>query len=363
LTVRVGVIGGGLIAQAEHIPYLSALRDRFTIAALAEPSRTVRDALGARYGIPGLHADYRSLIDAGGLDAVVICSPAGAHAEQVLGALDAGLHVFVEKPMCIALADADAIVAARDRTGKVVQVGTMKRHDPAVEAMLDALADASATDLRYVSVVVNDPEFDPFFEPGEVVRGTDVPADVIEATRRGEAEQVEAAVGSGAKEVVQAFSESFLGSMLHDLNVVHAALARMGEPLPAEVVAGDWWDEGRAVYGALRLQNGARCDLTWVQLLATFEYRETIRIMLVEEVHDLEFPSPWLKQHPTEYRRSRREGRTADVRFVNAYDESFARELRRFHESIVDGAPCLTPPEGARLDIDVLTKMFLAAGR
>ena len=362
MTVRVGVVGGGLIAQAEHLPYLAALRDRYSLTALAEPSRTVREALGARYGIAGLHADHRSLIEAGGLDAVVICSPAGTHAEQVLDALDAGLHVFVEKPMCITLADADAIVAARDRTGKVVQVGTMKRHDPAVEAMLDALP-SSADDVRYVSVVVNDPEFDPFFEAGEIVRGSDVPAEVIEATRRGEAEQVAAAVGSGAREVVQAFSESFLGSLLHDLNVVHAALARMSEPLPARVVAGDWWDDGRAVYGALQLANGARCDLAWVQLLATFEYRESIRIMLVDEVHELEFPSPWLKQHPTVYRRSRRAGRAADVRIVSAYDESFARELRRFHASIVDGVPCLTPPEGARLDIDVLTQMFLAANR
>jgi len=360
LTVRVGVIGGGLIAQAEHLPYLSALRDRFTVAAVAEPSLTVREALGARYGIAGLHADYRGLLDPGGLDAVVICSPAGTHAEQVLAALDAGLHVFVEKPMCITVAAADAIVAARDRAGKVVQVGTMKRHDPAVEAMLDALP-STADGIRYVSVVVNDPEFDPFFEPGDVVRGSDVPADVIEATRRGEAEQVEAAVGSGSEDVVRAFSESFLGSLLHDLNVVHAALERMGEPLPAQVVAGDWWDAGRAVYGGLRLANGARCDLAWVQLLATFEYRETIRILLTEEVHELEFPSPWLRQHPTGYRRSRRDGRAADVRLVVGYDESFARELRRFHASIVDGAPCLTPPEGARLDIDVLTQMFLAS--
>ena len=53
LTVRVGVVGGGLVAQAEHLPYLAALRDRFTLAALAEPSRTVREALGARYGIAG----------------------------------------------------------------------------------------------------------------------------------------------------------------------------------------------------------------------------------------------------------------------------------------------------------------------
>src|SRR5262249_20940939 len=199
LTVRVGVVGGGLVAQAEHLPYLSSLRDRFSIAALAEPSRTVGDALASRYAIQGVHADYRSLLDAGGLDAVVVCSPHGTHAEVVLAALDAGLHVFVEKPMCITLADADAIVAARDRAGKVVQVGTMKRYDPAVEALLDALPD-SAAGLCYVSVVVNDPEFDPFFEPGEIVRGADVPREVVDATRREEAEQVEHAVGSGAEE-------------------------------------------------------------------------------------------------------------------------------------------------------------------
>ena len=165
MTVRVGVVGGGLVAQAMHIPNLSALRDRFTLAALAEPSATVREALGARYGIAGLHADYRALLDAGGLDAVVVCSPAGTHAEVVVDALGAGLHVFVEKPMCITLADADAIVAARDQAGRVVQVGTMKRFDPAYEAMLAELPDTAAG-LRYVNVLVNDPEFEPYFEAG-----------------------------------------------------------------------------------------------------------------------------------------------------------------------------------------------------
>ena len=360
MTLRIGVVGAGLVAQAEHIPYLSSLRDRFTIAALAEPSQTVREALGARYGIDDLHAEYRAMLDEGGLDAVVVCSPAGTHAEVVLAALDAGLHVFVEKPMCITLADADAIIAARDRTANVVQVGTMKRYDPAVEAMLASLPD-SATDLRYVSVVVNDAEFEPFFEPGEIVRGNDVPQELIDATRRQEAEQVEQAVGSGDEAVVRAFSESFLGSLLHDLNVVHAMLARLGEPLPAQVVGGDWWNDGRAVYGALRLQNGARVDGAWIQLLDTFEYRETIQFMFAEELHTLEFPSPWLKQNPTIYRRSHRGDRAAKATVVSAYDEAFSRELRHFHACIVDGTPCRTPPEGARLDIDVLTQMFLAA--
>jgi len=360
LTLRVGVVGGGLVAQAMHLHHLAAKPDRFTIAALAEPSRTVREALGARYGIGGLHADYRGLLDARGVDALVVCSPAGTHAEVVLAALDAGVHVFVEKPMCITLRDADAIVAARDTSGLVVQVGTMKRFDPAYEAMLADLPE-SASDLRYVSVVVNDAEFEPFFAADEIVRGADVPQELIDATRQGEADQVEEAVGAGDPDTVRAFSESYLGSMIHDLNLVHGLLERMGEPLPAQVVDGDWWNEGRAVTGALRLANGGRCDNAWIQLLDTFEYRETITLYFADSVRSLLFPSPWQKQRPTVYRRAERRGRSNAAVESTSYDEPFSREFDHFHACVTEGVPSRTPPEQARLDIEVLTAMFRAS--
>jgi predicted dehydrogenase len=225
--------------------------------------------------------------------------------------------------------------------------------------MLAELPD-SAEALRYVSVVVNDPEFEPYFG-SEIVRGEDVPRDLVDATRKGEAEQVEEAVGAGDPDTVRAFSESYLGSLVHDLNVVHALLERMGEPLPAEVVSGDWWNEGRAVTGALRLANGSRADLAWIQLLPTHEYRETITLYFDESVRSLHFPSPWQKQRPTVYRRAeRREGMNAAQEWTS-YEEAFSRELDHFHACVTEGARCLTPPEQARLDIDVLTAMFHAA--
>lgn len=361
MTLRVGVVGGGLVAQAMHLPYLAAKRDRFRLTALAEPSRTVREALGALYGIEGLHAGWQELVERGDLDALVVCSPAGTHAPIVLGALEAGLHVLVEKPMCITLADADAIVAARDGSGLVVQVGTMKRFDPAYERMLDELPE-SADELRYVSVVVNDPEFEPFFAPGDIVRGDDVPADVIEATRQAESDQVRAAVGSDDRDVVRAFSESFLGSAVHDLNVVHGLLERMGEPLPARVVGGDWWNGGRAVTGSVRLANGARWDSAWIQLLDTYEYHEVISLFFADSVRTLVFPSPWQKQRPTVYRRSEARVGANVAEATTGYEEPFSRELDHFHACVVDGLPCRTPPEQARLDIEVLTAMFLACG-
>src|SRR5919108_2036210 len=159
--VRVGVIGCGMVAQAEHLQNLQQLSGRFEIAALADPSALVREAMGARYAVRNVHTDYRPLLE-DDLDAVVISAPAATHAEVTIAALDAGLHVFVEKPLCITLADADRIITARNRAGRVVQVGYMKRFDPAWERMLADIPSSPAS-LRYVRVLCHDPEWVPFF--------------------------------------------------------------------------------------------------------------------------------------------------------------------------------------------------------
>jgi predicted dehydrogenase len=360
--IRIGVVGCGMVAQAMHLPYLSELRDRFELAALADPSRVVREALAARYGVPGVHADHRGLLDRGDLDALLIASPHATHAPVVLAALDAGLHVLVEKPLCISLADADRIIDARDRAGKVVQVGFMKRHDPAYERMLAELP-AGAGSLRYVHVLCHDPEWVPFFAQGDIVKATDVPRAVIAATRRAESGQVEHAVGDGSPAAAFAFSEAYLGSMGHDVNLVHGLLERLGEPLPGRVADAAWWADGRAVTGSVALANGARWDSAWIQLLETREYLETVALCFADSVRRLAFPSPWLKQTPTRYERSEADGLDRAVRVFESHREPFRQQLVHFHDCIRHGAPCKTPPEQARVDMELMTAMFRAAAK
>jgi predicted dehydrogenase len=358
--VRIGVVGCGMVAQAEHLPNLLQLSDRFEIAALADPSRTVREAMAARYSVAGVFDDHRRLLDAGGIDAVIVSAPAATHAQITLDALDAGLHVFVEKPLCITLADANAIVEARQGAGKVVQVGYMKRFDPAWQRMLSELPE-SAAELRYIRVMCHDPEWLPFFAEGDIVKGTDVSREVIEATRNAEAEQVEAAVGTAAPEAVFAFSDAYLGSMVHDVNVVHGLLERLGEPVPGRVVDAAWWNDGRAITGSVRLTNGARWDSAWIQLFDIREYHEQVAFYFGDSLRQLTFPSPWLKQSPTRYERSEADGLDRVVQTYESHRESFVQELVHFHECVVDGAEPRTPPEQARVDIELLTNMFLVA--
>lgn len=358
--VRIGVVGCGMVAQAEHLPYLSELQTRFDLVAVADPSRTVREAVAARYGVPGVHEDFRQLIDAGGLDAVLIASPAATHAEVVLAALSAGLHVFVEKPLCISVADAERIIAARDLAGKVVQVGFMKRYDPAWEQMLAELP-PTAEQLRYLRVTCHDPEWLPFFAPGDIVKGTDVSASLIEATKRAESEQVEEEVGDGSPEAVFAYSDAYLGSMGHDVNAVHGLLEAMGEPLPGRVADAAWWADGRAITGSVVLANGSRWDNAWIQLFGIREYRETIAFYFEDSLRTLEFPSPWLKQSPTRYERSEANDLDRAVSAFESHRESFRQELVHFHACVADGVVCRTPPEQARIDMQLLSAMFTAS--
>ena len=108
--LRVGVVGAGMIAQVEHIPNLLALRETFELVGVADPSHTVRSALAERHGI-GVFPTLDVLLEEP-LDALVVAVPDALHADTVLAGLDAGLHVFCEKPLCFTEREAAEIAAA-----------------------------------------------------------------------------------------------------------------------------------------------------------------------------------------------------------------------------------------------------------
>ncbi len=357
---RVAVIGAGLIAQAMHLPHLALLRDRFELAVVADPSRTVRERVGDRFGIPVRVASAAEALAHPGLDAIVVAAPNATHAGTVLDALAAGLHVLCEKPLAITLEDVDAIVAARDRAGRVVQVAYNNRFDLAYERLVSELPDSTAG-LRYVSVLVHDPEFGPYFGPEDLARGGDVPRDVIEQGRAAEAEQVRRAVGRSDADAITAFSGGFLGSLVHQVNMVHGMLARMGEPLPVAVIGGDAWAGGTALAGSVRLAGGARWDSAWIQLTELHEYDERISLYFEDAVRTLQIPSPWLRQAPSTYTVTTAGAGGRRAQAFDSYDEAYQRELVHFHRCMLGAEECRTPPEQARIDQRVLTDMFLAS--
>ena len=115
--MRLGVVGCGLITQLAHLPALAAQSERFAVVAVADPSPRVREAVARRHGIAAAYAAHEDLLAHAGVDAVLVASPNGTHAQVTLDALDAGAHVLVEKPMCLTATDAGRIVEFAARAG------------------------------------------------------------------------------------------------------------------------------------------------------------------------------------------------------------------------------------------------------
>src|SRR5260370_36192821 len=94
--LRVGVVGCGGIAQMMHLPTLAERPDLFTIVALADLDRATLEAVGRRYGVGGLHPDYRNLVSRADVDVMLLLT-SGSHEEAAVAALEAGKHPFVQK--------------------------------------------------------------------------------------------------------------------------------------------------------------------------------------------------------------------------------------------------------------------------
>jgi predicted dehydrogenase len=351
--LRVGVVGGGLVAQVVHLPLLRALPE-FRLVALAEPSPSLRAAVGARWAIPALFATHRELLERERVDALVVCSPNGSHVNVVLDALGWGVDVLVEKPLCLDPEDADRIAAARDRARRVVQVGYMKHYDPAVEALLADLGPATA--LRHLASLTYDPGLRAHFAPAGMPRATDVPAAVTHELAERTAAQVAAAVGTGDPQHVGAYCETFLGALVHDVALGLAVLDAIGLPVTGiEDAFGA--PDGSAAGGTLTVEGGPRWTLAWLLLAGAGDFRQALTLHADDAVHDLEFPAPYLLGAPTRYTRLAGGVR----RTVASWDEAYARQLRHFHACVTTGVPCRTPPERARRDVELLAALFRRA--
>lgn len=107
--VRLGVIGAGWWATANHLPLLAA-RDDVELVAVCRLGKEELRAVQERFGFRYATEDYRELLERVDLDGVIVASPHSLHYEHARAALERGLHVMVEKPMCLRAEEARELV-------------------------------------------------------------------------------------------------------------------------------------------------------------------------------------------------------------------------------------------------------------
>lgn len=151
--VRVGIIGTGWIADA-HIEAYKRQPDVEVVAACdLIPGKAA--AFMAKHGVEGVKTDYandREMIDDKSLklDAVSICTYNRQHAGPAIYALDNGINVLLEKPMCVTIEEAAEICRAEKRSGKVISIGFQPRFSPNMQMIKKIVQSGELGDIYYV---------------------------------------------------------------------------------------------------------------------------------------------------------------------------------------------------------------------
>jgi predicted dehydrogenase len=323
-----------------HLPTLAERPDLFTIAGIADIDDAVLAAVGDRYHVQRRTRDFRELLNAPDIDAIVVLAN-GAHRRFVVPALEAGKHVFVEKPLGFSAADTEQIAAVAGRSGRLLMVGYHKRFDPAYQRALAEVRKMRA--LRYVDVTVLHPDEDPYqshyaFQPPRTPGPKADDATIDAAVRRDASGKemralLEETVGPDAPEGARIALFILLTSLIHDVNAVRGVLGD-----PEEVLSAHYWRGGMAQTSVTKFSGDVRVVMSWVSLPGVPLYEETVRFISPEKRVKLIFPSPYLRHEPTPLVIERMDGDAlVSEHHCVSYEEAFRLELLRFREYVSSG--------------------------
>lgn len=140
---RVGAIGHtgrGNFGHGLHLGFFGI--DGVQVVAVADPDPSGRAAAQKETGAPNAYADYREMLAQESLNIVAVCSRyVDRHEELLMSAIEAGCHIYCEKPMTKDLASADRVIAAADAGGRKIAVAHQNVYLPQLQELRRRVAD------------------------------------------------------------------------------------------------------------------------------------------------------------------------------------------------------------------------------
>jgi predicted dehydrogenase len=328
-----------------HLPYLRELEESFEVVVLCDLSPEALE-FGSR-----MHPHARTVArweDA--LDErpdVLLVLVGGSHAPAAIAAAESGIHVFVEKPMCLTVEEGREMIAAAERGGVCLMVGYMKRYDPAYEALAARLERRS---VKLARITTLESPLEPYVEHYPLVRGAVDPSVAAELADE-DAHRVDTVLGDLPEAIRAAYREILLDSMVHELNAVRGVLGEPDELRFADV----WGEPGPTTGVTATLRFGeTECVFAWVDLPGIARYEQELAFYGDDDRATLTFPSPFLRSMPTRLVFEGGEpGRPWSWRteHVTSYEEAFKRELLELHAAISEDRDPRTPGADALRDV------------
>lgn len=351
--VRVGIVGCGEVTQILHLPSLRHLSDMFEVTALSDVSLDVVNGVGDLWGITARFGNYQDMLYGAEIDAVLVANPHAYHSEVVLAALAAGKHVLAEKPLCITLAEADAIIAAQRESGRIVQVGTMRRYANAFVQARELVRELPEIRLARVHDVIGHNHL--FIQhSSRVLRPHDVPEELIRAGRELERQRIEEAIGTSDPDLHNAYL-LLLGLSSHDLSAMRELLGVPGGVLYAAQRAGGSYITAAFDYGTYvcHFETGNNAIADFDAYLTVYGSERIIKV---------KYDTPYVRNLPIRLELTETDRQNAVSRRVShpKWSDPFVAEWRAFYESVTMDVPSKTDAVDFRQDLELFGEMIEA---
>lgn len=368
--LRMGVIGCGAIAQVMHLPYMKDYDELFEVIAIADASRPTLDAVGDHYGIANRYTDWRELLARDDIEAVALFH-SGSHHDTVIAALDAGKHVFVEKPLAWNAREAREVAERARQSDRIVQLAYHKLYDPAfayAKQQVDAMRDLGFARITVLHPV-NELGLSPYrirrgngrieeqhIEPGtweSYVQGT------LQGMAGGDlAPLVDEVLGERKDDPRLRIGYGMLTvSLIHQVYMLFGFLGQ-----PSRVVHTEIYREGMSIHSLIEYPNELRVTLDWHFLSHLKDYREEYAFFGNYDRVIMQLPSPYFKNFPSPVIVQGGDGELAwEKRVIVSYEEAFRVELTTFYENVRENKQPRTSVEDGVKHMEFIQQLIDAA--
>src|SRR4051812_44844645 len=159
--LRVGLLGTGFMGKCHALAW-NAVAPTFgdvprpRLVVLGEVSQELAERGAREFGFERATTDWRALVSDPDIDVVSITTPNNFHADMAIAALEAGKHVWCEKPMATSLADAERMKAAADASGRVAVLGYNYIQNPIVRLMRRILDAGEIGTVNHVRIEMDE---------------------------------------------------------------------------------------------------------------------------------------------------------------------------------------------------------------
>ncbi|HEX7597344.1 MAG TPA: Gfo/Idh/MocA family oxidoreductase [Polyangia bacterium] len=138
--LRVAIVGCGKIADG-HLEELRKMPKQATVVAVCDREELMAEQLAQRFSVPARYDNFEAMLERERPDVVHVTTPPQSHTALALTAIQAGCHVYVEKPFALDATQAATVLAAAENQRRKVTVGYSSLFDPPILRLRQLLAE------------------------------------------------------------------------------------------------------------------------------------------------------------------------------------------------------------------------------